>query len=113
MHRTRLFAIALVATVLGALWLVSPVAATGALTGGVGNDTNGGTTSIALHVTVATTEVCGTDESITVNKGDALYFCYSVLNTGTNTLRFHSLNDTAFGEILANVPYDLASHARL
>ena len=111
MHRTRLFAIALVATILGALWLVSPVAATGALTGGVGNDTNGGTTSIALKVTVAATEVCGTEESIAVNKGDALYFCYSVLNTGTNTLRFHSLNDTAFGEILANVPYDLASHA--
>jgi hypothetical protein len=107
MNRARILAVTLMTAVLTTLWFASPALARTSLIGAATPDANLELGRIALNVTIAKSDVCGTDASITVDQGDSLYFCYTVTNTGNKVLRFHSLTDNAFGEVLSNVFYEL------
>lgn len=107
MNRVRILAVMLMAAILTTMWFASPALARASFIGASVPATNIETGAIALGVTVATSEVCGTEASITVDQGGSLYFCYTVTNTGGKVLRFHSLSDNAFGAVLTNVYYEL------
>ena len=110
MQQIRFLVVAVTVAFVSTVLFVSPTLATHLSTDIVGQVSDSGVTSISLDVTVSTIDVCGDADSITVNQGDELYFCYTVLNTGSKPLRFHSLSDTAFGHILSDVHYELWPH---
>ncbi|MFZ2488491.1 MAG: ExeM/NucH family extracellular endonuclease, partial [Anaerolineae bacterium] len=65
-------------------------------------------TSILLTKTVGTSPgVCATTSMITVPAGTAVYYCYTVANTGNLTLYMHDLVDDQLGSIFASLPYTL------
>ena len=67
---------------------------------------------IDLVKTVGTDpNVCAATNSITVNQGTDVTYCYDVTNTGTITLSFHDLVDTELGTILNGFPYELGPGA--
>jgi len=47
---------------------------------------------------------CGTATSVQVNVGDLVDFCYTVTNHSASTLAYHSLGDSADGELFAFSP---------
>ena len=56
--------------------------------------------------------VCATTDSITVPPGGfQVYYCYTVRNTGLNTLETHGLVDSELGTLLSGVAYSLAPGA--
>jgi subtilisin-like proprotein convertase family protein len=54
---------------------------------------------------------CGSSSSITVAPGTTVYYCYTVLNTGLNTLTTHDLVDDQLGTIFTGLSYSLAPGA--
>ncbi|MEZ4642415.1 MAG: hypothetical protein R3E31_06700 [Chloroflexota bacterium] len=61
--------------------------------------------SIALSKTVGTEAgVCATTDTIEVEAGTVVYYCYTVTNTGNVTLSFHDLEDDVLGTILMAMP---------
>ena len=73
--------------------------------------TTGGELSIEPSITVGTDpNNCGEKDSITVEAGTHVYFCYSLTNTGTNTLRWHDLEDDYFGKWFDKYHYELHPH---
>jgi subtilisin-like proprotein convertase family protein len=64
--------------------------------------------AIGLAATVGTTSgVCAGNDTITVAPGTAVYYCYTVTNSGDITLPLHTLGDTLAGTILSNFPFAL------
>jgi hypothetical protein len=51
--------------------------------------------------------VCAETDSITVEMGTAVTYCYEVRNTGDLSLAFHSLVDSELGVILDGFPFNL------
>ena len=67
------------------------------------------TASISLDKTVGTVPaVCASTDSITVNTGTSVYYCYTVTNTGAATFEFHDLVDDQLGTLLDDAPFTLA-----
>lgn len=62
--------------------------------------------SIELDVTVSTSNECGTADSLVVDPGTVVYYCYTVTNTGNTMLPTHTITDTVFGHI-DTFTYDL------
>ena len=68
--------------------------------------------SIDLVKTVgAVPGVCATTDSIIVEQGTEVYYCYQVENTGNVTFNFHDLVDSELGTLLNDFPYTLAPGA--
>ncbi len=69
--------------------------------------------AIELNKTVGTEPaICATRDSITVPAGRRdVYYCYTVRNTGLNTLNVHDLVDSELGTIFTGVNYALAPGA--
>ena len=69
--------------------------------------------AIELNKTVGVEPaVCATTDSITVPPGGFdVYYCYTVRNTGLNTLNVHDLVDSELGTIFTGVNYALAPGA--
>lgn len=64
--------------------------------------------AIELAKTVGTDpNACATTDSLQVNAGDTVYYCYTVTNTGNITLTHHDLTDDQLGVILSGFVYDL------
>lgn len=64
--------------------------------------------SIVMTKTVGTEMgVCAETDSILVNAGATVYYCYQVKNTGDSPLPLHNLEDDQLGVILSGYPYDL------
>ena len=55
--------------------------------------------------------VCGVDETLTVPFGTPVTYCYTVTNTGSVTLNYHTLVDDQLGTVLDNFSYVLAPGA--
>ena len=55
--------------------------------------------------------VCGVDETLTVPFGTLVTYCYTVTNTGSVTLNYHTLVDDQLGTVLDTFPYVLAPGA--
>jgi hypothetical protein len=55
--------------------------------------------------------VCATTSDIEVSAGTAVYYCYTVTNTGNITLALHDLDDDQLGTIFTGLAYDLAPGA--
>jgi subtilisin-like proprotein convertase family protein len=51
---------------------------------------------------------CASSSSITVAPGTTVYYCYTVTNTGLNTLTSHDLVDDQLGTIFTGLSYSLA-----
>ena len=67
-----------------------------------------GVPEITLSKTVGLTSgVCGTDETLTIEHGTPVTYCYTVENTGDITLTTHDLVDDQLGTILDNEPITL------
>jgi len=67
--------------------------------------------SIEPSITVGTDpHECSEEDSITVEPGTHVYFCYTLTNTGSRTLRWHDLSDDYFGEWFDNYHYELHPH---
>ena len=65
--------------------------------------------SIVLTKTVGTDpDDCATESEIIVEKGTEVTYCYQVENTGLTALAFHTLKDSALGDILTDFPFTLA-----
>ena len=70
------------------------------------------TPSIALAKTVGTDPLtCATTDEITVPANTDVTYCYSVENTGNQTLTRHDLVDSELGALLNNFSYSLAPGA--
>ncbi|MBI4916794.1 MAG: proprotein convertase P-domain-containing protein [Acidobacteria bacterium] len=54
---------------------------------------------------------CASSTSITVAPGTTVYYCYTVTNTGLNTLTTHDLVDDQLGTIFTGLSYSLAPGA--
>jgi uncharacterized repeat protein (TIGR01451 family) len=68
--------------------------------------------AITLAKTVGTDPlVCATTDSIMVNAGDVVAYCYTVTNTGDIPLTMHDLDDDVLGMLLDDVAYVLAPEA--
>jgi hypothetical protein len=68
--------------------------------------------AIELVKTVGTAAgVCATTDSITVDPGTTVYYCYEVTNTGNITLTLHDLADDQLGTIFTGLNYALAPGA--
>ncbi len=69
--------------------------------------------AIDLNKTVGTEPgQCATGDTLTVPAGGAtVYYCYTVRNTGLNTLTTHGLVDSQLGTLLTGVSYSLAPGA--
>lgn len=64
--------------------------------------------SIVMTKTVGTEMgVCAATDSIVVNAGDTVYYCYTVENTGDVPLPLHDLEDDQLGVILSGHSYNL------
>jgi hypothetical protein len=55
--------------------------------------------------------VCAATDSIEVEPGTRVAYCYKVTNTGDDTLVFHDLMDDQLGTLLSNFPFILAPSA--
>ncbi len=55
--------------------------------------------ALMLDVTVSTENECGTAETLEVDPGTMVYFCYTVTNIGNVMLPNHTITDTYFGHI--------------
>lgn len=65
--------------------------------------------AITLTKTVGLTAgVCGVDESLTIEHGTPVTYCYTVENTGDVTLTSHTLVDDQLGTLLENAALTLA-----
>ena len=51
---------------------------------------------------------CGVDETLTVPFGTLVTYCYTVTNTGSVTLNYHTLVDDQLGTVLDTFPFVLA-----
>lgn len=68
--------------------------------------------AVSLSKTVGTEPgVCATTDTITVESGTEVYYCYTVTNEGDVTLSLHDLADDQLGAILTGFAYDLAPGA--
>lgn len=66
------------------------------------------TPNVVVQKTVSTLpDNCGTEETIAVNAGSTVYYCYTVTNTGDTPLLLHSLQDMGGQFIFQNLPYHL------
>jgi subtilisin-like proprotein convertase family protein len=66
------------------------------------------TPTVAIQKTVGTLpNLCGTEETLAVNAGSTVYYCYTVTNTGNTPLLLHSLQDMGGQFIFQNLPYPL------
>ncbi|GMU67227.1 MAG: hypothetical protein AMXMBFR36_35010 [Acidobacteriota bacterium] len=54
---------------------------------------------------------CGTDETLSVPAGTVVQYCYTVTNTGTITLEYHTLVDDQLGTLLQDFPFTLTAGA--
>lgn len=64
--------------------------------------------SIVLTKTVGTDpDDCATESEIIVEKGTSVTYCYQVENTGLTALAFHTLEDSALGNVLKDFAYGL------
>ncbi len=64
--------------------------------------------AIAMTKTVGTEpDVCAATNSIEVGAGTAVYYCYTVTNTGATPLPLHDLVDDQLGVIFNGLAYDL------
>jgi len=67
---------------------------------------------IAFAKTVGTDpNACATTDSITVEEGTEVTYCFEVTNSGEVTFTVHDLTDTQLGDLLVGFPYDLAPGA--
>ena len=67
---------------------------------------------LTINKTVGTdANVCATTDSIQVDAGTRVTYCYLVTNTGDETLTTHTLVDDQLGTLLNNFPYNLAPSA--
>ena len=71
-----------------------------------GTPSGGPAITLAKTVGLVAT-VCGVDETLTVPFGTPVTYCYTVTNTGTETLSTHNLVDDQLGPLLVNFAYDL------
>jgi len=55
--------------------------------------------------------VCATTDSITVEAGTDVYYCYTVTNTGDVVLPLHDLDDDQLGALLSSFAFNLAPGA--
>lgn len=53
-------------------------------------------------------DVCATTDTITVEPGTAVTYCYTVHNVGSDTLTLHNLVDSELGTLLNEFSYNLA-----
>ncbi len=79
----------------------------------IGNEASAGLPSIALTKTVGTDPAsCATTTSISADYGSAVYYCYTVENTGNVTLTHHTVTDSVLGTVLGpGFVYNLAPSA--
>ncbi|MEO7431768.1 MAG: hypothetical protein ABIR62_07050, partial [Dokdonella sp.] len=72
-----------------------------------------GNAGLSLHVGLAADDgqpdTCGTSTTLAVRVGDAVNFCYTVTNTSTMTLSYHSLIDSVDGAIFSLLHHDVAA----
>jgi subtilisin-like proprotein convertase family protein len=67
-----------------------------------------GNPEISMSKTVGLTAgVCGVDETLTIEQGTPVTYCYTVTNTGGVALTSHTLVDDQLGTILENFPFVL------
>ena len=67
-----------------------------------------GLPEISVQKTVGTDPLtCAVTDSVTVNEGTDVTYCYEVTNTGLATLTRHDLVDSEVGALLNNFPYSL------
>ena len=67
---------------------------------------------LSVNKTVGTdANVCATTDSIEVEPGTRVAYCYMVTNTGDETLLFHDLVDDKLGTVLGNFSYALVPDA--
>ncbi|MCA9973542.1 MAG: carboxypeptidase regulatory-like domain-containing protein [Anaerolineales bacterium] len=64
------------------------------------------TAGIDLAVTVSTDGSCGTTDTLVVDYGTVVYYCYTVTNTGNVMLPSHMISDSVYG-MMASFDYDL------
>ncbi|HSH03445.1 MAG TPA: M36 family metallopeptidase [Anaerolineae bacterium] len=62
---------------------------------------------ISLEKTVSTDGSCGTTNTLTVNTGTPVYYCYTVTNTGSVSLTVHDLMDDQLGTLLTGAAVTL------
>jgi subtilisin-like proprotein convertase family protein len=62
--------------------------------------------ALDLTVTLSVDNSCGATNALEVEPGTAVYYCYTVENTGDVMLSTHTITETAFGDI-ASFPFDL------
>ncbi|MCA9874292.1 MAG: hypothetical protein KC441_11575, partial [Anaerolineales bacterium] len=68
--------------------------------------------AVSLSKTVGTDAgVCATTTEIAVTEGTAVYYCYTIVNTGSVSLPYHDLVDDQLGTILTGFAYNLAPGA--
>ena len=68
--------------------------------------------AITMAKTVGLTAgVCGVDETLTVAPGTPVTYCYTVTNTGSVALNYHTLVDDQLGTVLDNFLFALAPGA--
>lgn len=53
-------------------------------------------------------DACGTFQTLAVHVGDSVNFCYTITNTSAVTLGYHTLADSADGQIFSLLRHDLA-----
>ncbi len=71
-------------------------------------NTGGGGDGITLEKTVGTNpNACAATDTITVNAGTDVTYCYNVTNNTDITLSLHNLEDSELGTVLSNFPYEL------
>ena len=73
-----------------------------------------GVADIAMRITAGVEPgVCADAETLEVEAGTAVYYCYTVTNTGAMPLTLHNLVDSEFGLLFVGMAYDLAPGASL
>ncbi|MBE7528546.1 MAG: hypothetical protein HND44_23745 [Chloroflexi bacterium] len=64
--------------------------------------------AIAITKTVGTAPgVCAATDTITVDEGTTVYYCYAVTNTGNVPLGLHDLDDSELGNLFTGLAYNL------
>ncbi|MBX3059022.1 MAG: carboxypeptidase regulatory-like domain-containing protein [Anaerolineae bacterium] len=64
--------------------------------------------AIAITKTVGTDPgVCAATDTITVDEGTTVYYCYAVTNTGNVPLGLHDLDDSELGSLFTGLAYNL------
>ncbi|MBN8556219.1 MAG: IPTL-CTERM sorting domain-containing protein [Burkholderiales bacterium] len=72
------------------------------------------TEAIVLTKTVGTTPgVCAATNSLSVDTGTTVYYCYTATNSGSTTLNTHGLVDDALGTIFSGLSHSLAPGASI